>query len=331
MKKQIQGFISKSIGLKFLMKLSGHKHIIPLYHTVSDSPLSHIKHLYKVKTVEEFNKDLEFFLKHYKNVSLNDLIAHLKKSKSKDPVFHLTFDDGLKEIVTIIAPILLEKGIHATFFINPDFLNNQTLFYRFKASILINRIKDGKISPADLKLLNVKLKSILGSSLKEKLLTVTYGNRKLLDEIAGILNVNFNDFLSTDPFVSDSDIQWLLDNGFTIGAHSLDHPLYKYLSIDDQIYQTEKSVEILENKFNLDKRLFAFPFTDSGITKQFFRQINMKKPTYSFGTSGLNYKLDDLNFQRVPMENSSLKPSELLKMYYFKYLLKKITGKGDRL
>ena len=51
--------------------------------------------------------------------------------------FLLSFDDGLKEVFTTIAPILLKKGVPASFFINPCFIDNNELFYRYKISLLI--------------------------------------------------------------------------------------------------------------------------------------------------------------------------------------------------
>lgn len=319
--KNIGRLLLEKLDLKLLMKISGQRHIIPLYHTVSDSQLPHIENLYRVKDVAGFKKDVDFFLKYYKSVSVSNLLESLKANKKKEPKFHLTFDDGLKEIVTIIAPILLDKGIHATFFINPDFVNNKSLFYRFKVSLLINQIKSKVTSENAFKNLNTLLHELKGNNLIHKLLNVSYGNKDILEKAAEILEVDYQDFLKTKPFVDEQDIQWLLEKGFTIGAHSLDHPLYKDISFEDQIDQTERSLNVLEEKFKLATRLFAFPFTDTEVSKDFFNRINRKESTYSFGTSGLKYSLEKLNFQRVPMENSSLEIDELVKMYYLRHYI----------
>ena len=62
-----------------------------------------------------------------------------EKQLSQGKVF-LSFDDGLREVYTIIAPILKERGLPATFFITTDFIDNKKLFYRNKASLLIEAI-----------------------------------------------------------------------------------------------------------------------------------------------------------------------------------------------
>ena len=38
---------------------------------------------------------------------------------------HLTFDDGFRELHDVVAPILLRKGIPATFFVNSAFIDNK--------------------------------------------------------------------------------------------------------------------------------------------------------------------------------------------------------------
>ena len=315
---EISDFVFKNIELSKAISYSGQNHVIPLYHTVSDLPLPHIKNLYKVKSISEFKKDVDFFLKHYHSVNIHDLIIHLKNKDKNKSVFHLTFDDGLKEIVTIIAPILLEKGIHATFFINPDFLNNQTLFYRFKASLLINRLEQIGSHDYTLKEINEKLNNCVGKTIKEKLLNVSYLNKEVLDEIADLLNVDFNEFLKTEPFVNDQDIEWLIRKGFTIGAHSFDHPLFAQIPLKEQLYQAEESMNFLKEKYSIGDRLFAFPFTDKGVTADFFKAVNDKEPTFFFGTSGLKYDLVNLNFQRLPMENNLLATHAFVKYQYIK-------------
>ena len=53
----------KVVPLNILVKGTGQRNIYPFYHAVSDEELIHIKHLYKVRTVKEFERDLDFLLK----------------------------------------------------------------------------------------------------------------------------------------------------------------------------------------------------------------------------------------------------------------------------
>ena len=80
---------------------------------------------------------------------LLDVIAWVRGETILPPnSFLLTFDDGFREIYDIIAPILLDKGIPATFFISSGFLDNRELCYQHKASLLVEKVRNG-ISPGD--------------------------------------------------------------------------------------------------------------------------------------------------------------------------------------
>lgn len=106
-----------TIALSVLERVAAEDLMIPVYHTVSDHHLPHIKYLYRYKNVDQFVSDLQFFSSHYSLIGLGELLAHRKNGRSLPPnALLLTFDDGLREISDIVAPILLEKKIPATFF-----------------------------------------------------------------------------------------------------------------------------------------------------------------------------------------------------------------------
>ena len=113
-----------------MSNLSNQRLIIPLYHSLKAyENQDFISPLYQLRTVETFEKDLEYFLKHFKPISLEDLILlNKKKEQPKTPSFHITFDDGLSSFYQVAAPLLEKKGIPATCFLNNDFIDNQELF-----------------------------------------------------------------------------------------------------------------------------------------------------------------------------------------------------------
>src|SRR4030042_2420316 len=127
--KNMSGIFFSAVPVKQLINLTGQNIIFPFYHAVSDESLPHLRHLYSIRSVKKFSKDLDFFLKHYKPVSFSDLFEVLKGTgKVSNPLMALSFDDGLREVYNIIAPLLLKKGIPATFFINTALASNRLLF-----------------------------------------------------------------------------------------------------------------------------------------------------------------------------------------------------------
>ena len=109
-------------GMNDLIKKTGHHLILPFYHSVTDENPVHIKNLYQPRAVEQFKNDIDFLLKHYESISLKELMVLNREGELIDKnCFHLTFDDGLSQFYHIVAPILKERNIHATVFLNSDF------------------------------------------------------------------------------------------------------------------------------------------------------------------------------------------------------------------
>lgn len=91
--------------------------MLPFYHLVTDNPPTHIRNLYKHKTLTEFKDDLDYLLTHFKPITLKELLEyHQTKKPIPNNSFHLTFDDGLSEFYHIIAPILIEKKFRQPYF-----------------------------------------------------------------------------------------------------------------------------------------------------------------------------------------------------------------------
>lgn len=278
--------------------------MLPFYHIVTDDIPLHVKHLYKPRTIKNFKEDIHFLLAHYEPISLQQL---LDIKRSGQPVnknyFHLTFDDGLSEFYSIAAPILKERNIPATVFLNSDFIDNELLFYRFKASILYDKLKDNS------------------------LLSIIYENKDQLDELANDNNIDFSIYLNDKkPYLTSDQIKELIKQGFTFGAHSKDHPLYNQLTLEEQLVQTKESILSVTRKFDLDYRVFSFPFTDDMVSNKFFEEI-ASFTDMTFGSAGLKEDMAKNHFQRVAMETNKT-GKDIIKSEYLYCLAKIKAGKN---
>ncbi len=311
---------------KFIQKLSNQRLILPFYHIISDEECPHIRHLYSVKGVQAFINDLDFLLKYYKPIHYNEFkeLIYLKKQPEK-PSFLLSFDDGLKEFHDIIAPILIKKGIPAICFLNSGFIDNKDLFYRYKASLLIDKItKNPKLN----KCVSEQFKN--SQNVIRSILSVKYQNKEILDEIAKLVEFDFKYFLSEhSPYLSRDQIQSLINQGFYFGTHSIDHPEYQYLDIKEQIRQTKESMQFIEEMFSLDYKIFSFPFTDYNVSRDFFTQIQRDEiADNTFGCAGQKKDSIANNFQRIPFEVSNHSAKKIHNAQLFYYLLKMPFGKN---
>ena len=298
------------LSIDTLARFSGQNFILPFYHIISNENRPHIKHLYRVKTEGEFEADLDLLLKHYSPIAATDLPAVLDGRFNGQKIFLLTFDDGLREVHDVIAPILLRKGVPAIFFLNSAFIDNKALMFRYKVSLLLELLGNEK------------------SELKNQL-KAQRNDTKLIAETAQQLNLSFETFLKEQaPYMTTEQGKALLAKGFTIGAHSVDHPYYEDLSTEEQLRQTFDSLTFLQQQFGIKEKLFAFPFTDHGVKQQFFAAIFSEgKIDFSFGGAGFKHDVSPKQLQRLAMETSPDAETALRAEYAY-YLLKALLGKN---
>jgi peptidoglycan/xylan/chitin deacetylase (PgdA/CDA1 family) len=323
-----------SMPLSVLISLSGQNLFCPFYHIVNDAEVPHIKHLYKVKGIKGFIKELDYLLKIITPVDFFQLKEIFENHKDNKRNFFLSFDDGLSEIYHIIAPILKQKGIPATFFLNSAFVDNKDLFYRYKASLIIERLQNPNASKKETSLARNILKryQIRTAGLKKGVLSVGYDQKNALEELAQILEVDFEEYLKAKkPYLTSDQISSLLKDNFTIGAHSIDHPEYRKIPLEEQVRQTKESVHFIIDKFGLKYKTFSFPFTDHGVGKLFFD--TMLRPEngtvdLSFGCAGLKEDYLPSHIQRFPMEGAKTPAKNLIHSEYFYYLIKSIFNKN---
>jgi peptidoglycan/xylan/chitin deacetylase (PgdA/CDA1 family) len=294
--------------------------------------LLHIDSLYKTRSRESFHSDLDFLLKQFNTIEPQlALLLQKEKKQPKKPSFLLSFDDGLSGFYHHEAPLLLEKGIPAVIFLNTDFIDNKNLFYRYKASLLIRHLKE---NPESTKLITIFFADhgIVKNNVFDAILSVKYKNRELLDKVAKICYYSFDEFLEKEkPYLTTDQIIELSKKGFLFGAHSIDHPRYSEISLDEQIQQTKLSVEKVKNLFHQPLSLFAFPFTDDGVSSSLFEHFfNHENPLldYSFGSAGLKNEAFSQHIQRIPMEGMNTSGKNIIKTEYLYYLLKYFTGKN---
>ncbi|MFC2152838.1 polysaccharide deacetylase family protein [Bacteroidota bacterium] len=312
-----------------LIHLSRRKILLPFYHTINDTKLPHIGDLYNIRSIKTFLYDLDFFCKYYDPISIDRLHEIIENNiEIKKPVFHLTFDDGLREFYTIVAPTLEERGIPATVFVNTDFIDNKELFFRYKISLIIeklNSINDKKI-PKEVSILI----GTLEENVEARLINLTHNDQHIINQIAELLNLDYIEYLvRNQPYLSSEEIKDLKNRGFTIGSHSTNHPFFKNLTIKDQKNQISKSFQFLEKQFDVKNKYFSFPFSDERVEKQLFNWLYKEEHCkLSFGISGLKDDISKYHLHRIPMEDSNKSAGSIIKSEYIYFLLKAIVGKN---
>jgi len=315
--------------LKTLIKKTGKSLIFPFYHAVSDRPAAHLKHLYRIKSKNEFIKDIDQLLKNFEAVSPEILLDREGPAQLTKPSFILSFDDGLREVKETILPILKQKGVPAIFFLNNNFIGNKALFYRYKISLLLDYFIKNPLNSGELKILSDLLKSRVANfnEIEKCLLQLAYRDIELIDQLSNTFKIDFKTYLSErQPYLNEDEVFEIKDQGFFIGSHSFDHPEFSDLSQANQLMEITESSADIKKRFGLDYSFFAFPFSDIGVSKASLEEIHQAEdgPDVTFGTSGMKPSLKFPHYQRIAMEKTSTDALRIIKTEYFYFSLKSV-------
>lgn len=194
------------------------------------------------------------------------------------------------------------------------------MFFRHKASLLVEQI--GGLEDRSRLERSARRLGLKGEPSRkmmcEKILSVNYLEKDVLDEIGLELGVDFDAYLaSRRPYLTDEDVREIVRRGFYVGAHSVDHPEYALLSVDQQVDQTVKCMDTIADRYGLPYRIFAAPFHDVGLSRKYFEAILNGHIDVSFGIEGTLSEPVSRNFQRFNMEGERKFPAGRMLTAYF--------------
>ena len=268
----------------------------PFYHAVHREVPPHLKYAYTPRTPDAFQQDVIAFRKYFHPVKPIQL---LKKNERRPHELLVTFDDGLRSFKDEAWPILRANGIRPILFVNPAFVDEPTLMYRYKASLLLHHAASHSDLPP--------------SPYSEKpttLLQLPYSRRTELDELATAWGVDWAQYVNeTRPYLSLAELRQLASEGVYIGAHSMDHPYYHELDLEAQVHQTQASLDWVQENLHVDYRFFSFPFTDEGVSPEWLDRVDVD---LSFGTQKIKQEFWPAHHQRLCMERAGESAERIL-------------------
>jgi len=330
MREQWLARASAPLPVSWLVRLSRERLYRPMYHTVrGDEPLPHVEHLYPTLPRTRFERDLDALLRHFDPVALDDVPDWLEGRRGGRPGFFLTFDDGLREVLDVALPLLRAKGVPATVFVNSAFVDNRALFFRYLASVLVDHVAHQPPNTVTEQAVMSCLGSAPGVDLRQALLGVSYAQRSSLDRAAELLGFDTSAFLDRQrPYLSVEQLKQMRADGISIGAHSIDHPLYRDITLDEQLRQTQESCAFVRATFGQSACTFAFPFSDVGVSLTFVERVAEERiADRLFGGQGFRSEGSELMIQRHAIEGRAGEMEGLIRADHVLALLRRGLGK----
>ncbi len=267
------------------------------YHAVSDQPMEHVRHLYPVVPVTQFEDALRYLQEQYTLVSYAQLHAQRLGEPDQARAFpanaaHLSFDDGFQECFSVVRPLLLENKIPATFFLVTDWIDNQDMFARNKVSLCLEYLQE---QPQDAARLDRFMSPSANQSALAWLHGLTPADSVLIDQVCDALGVDWQTFLrQRQPYLTSEQIQQMCAEGFIFGAHTRSHRKLMDLSPKEMETEIVASCRRVQEITGHDVVPFSFPHSAFGVSRQLLADIRQRHPFVGllFDTKGVRKDAD---------------------------------------
>ena len=124
------------------------------YHIISNSK-NYVFFNGYILEIKSFIKQINYLEKRYKIITFKESFRMLKNNEKLDNFLVITTDDGFKENYTVLAPLLLKKGLRHCSFISTDSVDNKSLLWNHRLSVI------QKTSSSDLLIFLIDLKGTI--------------------------------------------------------------------------------------------------------------------------------------------------------------------------
>lgn len=236
--------------------------LILMYHYVRDDSK------FKALSVDKFRTQVKFLKSKYLLLTLEEMFEY----RGRKSTCVLTFDDGLKDGVTNVLPILNDFKVKATFFIPGRILESTSILNVQKRHLLLPKIGAKKLIkelnhllPRELK---IKKDPIFKSDYLDSLdicsmkWILDFTDPDIIDPVLDKVFKKYfsrdNNFFST-LYLDLDDIKTLLNHGMEIGAHGYSHIQLGVSSFVRQLEDVEKGTKIIKSAIGSRPLFFSYP------------------------------------------------------------------------
>jgi peptidoglycan/xylan/chitin deacetylase (PgdA/CDA1 family) len=226
-------------------------------------------------TPESFRAQVDWLRRRLRILSLPELLARLESgSPWREPAALLTFDDGYRDNFEVAGPILVERGIPATFFLPTSFLEVPRLpwwdhvAYAIKQTrarqLVLERSPRGGSPPIVIDLETMPRPAAIMTIIRAFLDETISEGPWFLDQLAAQAEVAVDgDSLSRALFTSWDQVRQIISaaaGALTIGSHGHSHLKLAGLDGDSQRLELIESKRILESRLGCAVTALAYPY-----------------------------------------------------------------------
>jgi len=209
-----------------------------------------------------FAARMEHIARHYTVLTLEELVDRVRRGRVPSKALALTFDDGYRDNLTHAAPILARYGLPATIFLTTGCIGTREILWFDRLALALKTTRQPHLRLADGSVLRL-------ASTVDRLQAV----RVVLGRLKGLPDAErretFEQLLRDlgssplgDPkrlMLSWDEVEVLRGLGFSVGAHTVSHPILSRLSPAEARREINESKIAIERALGTRPRAFAYP------------------------------------------------------------------------
>ena len=212
------------------------------------------------QSAQALAEQLHYLVRHFKVVSLETMLDRL--TNGSFPLAHeivLTFDDGLRNNLTVVYPILRQLQVSATMFVCPGLVESGAWLWNHEM-----RCRMQTLAVPDLAELRMKLLAPGTSvdAIVEWMKTLRLQQRLVAEETIRQATAGFQPTAiqhGAFDIMDWDDLRSLDCNLITVGSHTLSHPILTTLSAEEIESEILESRRCLEQRLEREVNFFCFP------------------------------------------------------------------------
>jgi len=264
-----------------------------MYHGIDDNYIS----------LQQFEKHLQFYQKHFELFWMNEAIPLLKNqcvTKTGKPPLILTFDDGLYNNFYNVAPLLKKYNIKATFYLVSKLLSGSDMLWNHEIRCRLTLLSDN-----ELKKLNIKMpKTSRTSSIQSYVNSVKAWSQIEQQSLLNQLRQHTPDPAYTKEMYNEFIIMSLdnaksLPSCIEIGSHSETHSILDTIPLEMAHQEICRSKKTLTKELKQQVSTFCYP--NGNLTSDVVNIVRKRYITAVTVLKGFALPGDDLMLlKRIP-------------------------------
>ena len=251
---------------------------------------------------------LRYLARHFKVISLKTMVDRLRKDRSAGVnELVLTFDDGLRNNLSVVYPILRQLKMPAAFFVCPGLIGTGRWLWNHEIRCRLKTLSSEARTELRATLLSPDASV---ESIVEWMKTLKLPQRQRAEAAIREATPAFY----PSPTQSEaydmmdwSDLAALDSSLITIGSHTVSHPILTSLAAGEIEYEVRESRRLLEERLGRAADFFCYP--NGSYDSRVYQAVKNNFVAAVTTETGVLGRVDEIDLHRLPRIPSAKSPA----------------------